>query len=464
MGMFDGLLGALPSLNIDLEDPQQMMKLQMAMGLLSGAPGQRKNAMADFSHGLQQGLLGSTQASLLHGRNQELAQHRQLTGIQIKQAEQAAADQAKFRSLFQPAPQQGPYEDSAPQQPPQMPQLAQEGGPPQQGPQGPSISLGGPKGMPPVAAPSGGPALSKASVSQRYNAIADQMEANGLPEKAAQYRDMALKLQPKLKDTQTLTDPQSGQRIRVNFFEDGTHAIVPFGPDQEKAHFADTGDKITPLNPFTGAPVGQAQQKQVSPDTIYTGGITKRGQNMVDARTRDANATNQTQITQDPNVGPLLVDKRTGRSVPVTDQSGAPIPSENVAKRSSGAKNVLTLLDQAEKHIGTATNSYVGAAVDTGARVAGYATEGAKSTASLKAIEGALLSQMPRMEGPQSNLDVQMYKQAAGSLGDPTIPRELKQEAIATIRQIQEKYAGNPGGSSATGKIRRYNASTGRIE
>lgn len=40
-------------------------------------------------------------------------------------------------------------------------------------------------------------------------------------------------------------------------------------------------------NPYTGAEIGQAVPIQVSPDTRFTGGITMRGQNMVDARARE---------------------------------------------------------------------------------------------------------------------------------------------------------------------------------
>jgi hypothetical protein len=173
-----------------------------------------------------------------------------------------------------------------------------------------------------------------------------------------------------------------------------------------------------------------------------------RGQNMSDTRAREANAINreaqQTQLVNDPVQGLLLVNKGTKTAVQAAGPDGKPIPSESSAKRVSGARRVLGLLDEAEKIIPGATGSYAGVAIDEAARAVGASTRGAENTGRLKAIEGSLLSEMPRMEGPQSNIDVAMYKQAAGDLGNPTVPRATKLAAIKTIRRIQSEYAGAP--------------------
>jgi RecA/RadA recombinase len=47
------------------------------------------------------------------------------------------------------------------------------------------------------------------------------------------------------------------------------------------------------------------------------------------------------------------------------------------------------------------------------------------------------------MEGPQSNIDVEMYRQAAGDIANPNIPADTRKAAIVTIRTLNEKYA-NP--------------------
>jgi hypothetical protein len=50
--------------------------------------------------------------------------------------------------------------------------------------------------------------------------------------------------------------------------------------------------------------------------------------------------------------------------------------------------------------------------------------------------------QMPRMEGPQSDKDVQLYKEMAGQIADPWIPKARKMAAVQTIDEIQSRYLG----------------------
>jgi hypothetical protein len=201
------------------------------------------------------------------------------------------------------------------------------------------------------------------------------------------------------------------------------------------------------VDKLTGAPTitGSIANTQ-SPDSAASVAATLRGQNMADARAREANSISkeaqQTQLVNDPVQGLLLVNKGTKTAVQAMGPNGQPIPSETSAKRTAGAKRVLDLLSEAEKLIPQATGSYAGAAADQAAKVVGIGTGGAQAGAQLKALEGAILAEMPRMEGPQSNLDVAMYKQAAGELGDPTTPGSIKRAALQTIRQIQTRYSG----------------------
>lgn len=109
--------------------------------------------------------------------------------------------------------------------------------------------------------------------------------------------------------------------------------------------------------------------------------------------------------------------------------------------RSRDADTAITLLDKAEKLIPQSTGSYVGHMVDEAASATGRATEGAKAVAALQAIAGQLTSRMPRMQGPQSDKDVLLYKQMAGDLGNPLVPRETRLSALQTIRDLQKKYA-----------------------
>lgn len=110
--------------------------------------------------------------------------------------------------------------------------------------------------------------------------------------------------------------------------------------------------------------------------------------------------------------------------------------------KQADAKDVLSLLDMAEPLIKKATGSYAGAGADMAANVFGFSTEGANAASQLQALEGMLVSKMPKMSGPQSDKDVLLYKQMAGQIGDPTVPASRKQAAMQTIRQINERYAG----------------------
>jgi len=112
------------------------------------------------------------------------------------------------------------------------------------------------------------------------------------------------------------------------------------------------------------------------------------------------------------------------------------------------AKESISLINQAEKLLDKATASLTGTGVDVLAGAVGLSTEGAKAAAQLKAIQGALVAKMPKMSGPQSDKDVLLYREMAGQIGDSTLPVDTRKAALETIRQIQERYAKVPEGSS----------------
>ena len=127
------------------------------------------------------------------------------------------------------------------------------------------------------------------------------------------------------------------------------------------------------------------------------------------------------------------------------DKAGGAAGTKGTAeeqKKVADAKDVLTILDTADGVLKDSTSSYVGAGIDQLARGVGYGTSGANAAARLKALEGLLVSKMPKMSGPQSDKDVLLYKQMAGQIGDSTLPISTRQSAIETIREINQRYAG----------------------
>lgn len=119
----------------------------------------------------------------------------------------------------------------------------------------------------------------------------------------------------------------------------------------------------------------------------------------------------------------------------------------DATQRKKDAQDTLRLLDAAEKILPNATGSAGGRLVDAAAASIGKSTTGAQATASLQTIAGQLTSKMPRMQGPQSDRDVELYKQMAGDLANPSLPVETRRAAAATIRELNQKYA--DGGAQA---------------
>lgn len=107
------------------------------------------------------------------------------------------------------------------------------------------------------------------------------------------------------------------------------------------------------------------------------------------------------------------------------------------------AKDVLSLLDEVDTLLPKATGSGVGRAIDSAGNLIGKSTEGAEATAQLKVLEGAIVSKMPKMSGPQSDKDVLLYREMAGQIADPSLPVSTRKKAAQTVRAIQNKYAGN---------------------
>jgi hypothetical protein len=119
-----------------------------------------------------------------------------------------------------------------------------------------------------------------------------------------------------------------------------------------------------------------------------------------------------------------------------------------VEKSAEQGKNVkradmmLSQIDTAESILksGKPTESGIGAAIDAAGRMVGVSNVGAQESAKLEALSGWLVANVPRMEGPQSNFDVQNYQTMAGKIGDKTVPIKERLAAVDTVKKLQQKY------------------------
>lgn len=136
------------------------------------------------------------------------------------------------------------------------------------------------------------------------------------------------------------------------------------------------------------------------------------------------------------------------------------------------ADQMIAQLNQAEELLKQKpTASGIGAVIDTAARAVGATSKGAQTAGQIEALSGWLVANVPRMEGPQSNFDVQNYQTMAGKIGDRTVPVAERQAALQEVKRLQEKYksinqdvAMPAAPTPAQGKVRRFNPATGMIE
>ncbi|MCF0075438.1 hypothetical protein LZD49_33475 [Dyadobacter sp. CY261] len=113
-------------------------------------------------------------------------------------------------------------------------------------------------------------------------------------------------------------------------------------------------------------------------------------------------------------------------------------------KKGVQANDVMSILDEADPLLNDATGSTIGAGVAAGKKIFGKSDKSTQANAALSVLEGRLISNIPRMEGPQSDKDVELYRKQAAKLSDPSVPADDKRAAIAAIRAINSKYTTNP--------------------
>lgn len=134
------------------------------------------------------------------------------------------------------------------------------------------------------------------------------------------------------------------------------------------------------------------------------------------------------------------------------------------SKLNAGVDRALQLLNSGP------TASVFGNLADKGLGAFGVSTPGGETAAQLETLSGWLVSNVPRMEGPQSNMDVINYQTMAGRIGDRNLPIGVRQKAAEEVKRLQNKYSELNGGpasetQSATPRATmRFNPQTGRLE
>lgn len=237
---------------------------------------------------------------------------------------------------------------------------------------------------------------------------------------------------------------RTGATIAASGRKGGTELLKMAEMMQPNTMAVDTGNGVVLIDKNTGQPVGnRTLQKGMSPEAAARLGLD--WQKLATDREQFDRTLSKPVYQDGAFVYPPSAE-RPGGAVQTTSLF-AP-PKGSAASQAKSAEKALALIDEAEKILPRATGSYLGAGVDAAAAAFGGATPGAQAAAQLKAIEGALMMAQPRMEGPQSNLDVALYERMAGMIGDATVPVNIRRSALQTIRTLHEKYAGSDGAKS----------------
>lgn len=121
---------------------------------------------------------------------------------------------------------------------------------------------------------------------------------------------------------------------------------------------------------------------------------------------------------------------------------------EENRKKSEQATNMVELIQKADSLLNDASSGLVETGVSLGKRAVGKSDATTQANEQLKLISGWLVSNVPRMEGPQSEFDVRNYQQMAGQVGDSTVPVEDRRAALKSLLELQKKYgaSGKSGG------------------
>jgi len=240
----------------------------------------------------------------------------------------------------------------------------------------------------------------------------------------------------------------------------------------DKAHFANTGGATVALDPYTGKTLGTVANTQ-SPDNAASVSATLRGQKLTNALGWANHQLGQNRLTFDQTQAGKPQYHEGQWVTPPSAMAAGQAVSAMATSGQKDAREALNLIETARQIIPKSTGSWLGAGVDQVGRVFGASTGGDTAAAQLKALEGALVSKMPKMTGPQSDKDVLLYKQMAGEIGDPTIPKSRKLAALQVIEEIQKRHAGTPATAPVTATPQvpapgvpglRWNPKTGTLD
>jgi hypothetical protein len=133
--------------------------------------------------------------------------------------------------------------------------------------------------------------------------------------------------------------------------------------------------------------------------------------------------------------------------------AGTPLVAE-VDKKVAQGQSMIELAQRAQEILPSATSGAISNLATMATDAAGIPTNKSAADGQLKVISAQLVSNVPRMEGPQSDADVKLYRQAAADVANGNIPYQTRIKSLNTIIELNQKYA-QGGAQPPKGAVRR---------
>lgn len=115
----------------------------------------------------------------------------------------------------------------------------------------------------------------------------------------------------------------------------------------------------------------------------------------------------------------------------------------NLAGKSVSAPEVMNLISQAYKILPQASSGRVSNIKTRVLSEAGRSTKQSEADAKLDVIAAGLTLNVPRMEGPQGVLDLQLYEKAAANVGKRNLPYKTREASLKQLEALTKKYIKN---------------------
>lgn len=292
MGLLDQFSG--------MSDEQTQGLLAAAAQMLQqSGPSLRPTGIGQILGGGMSAYQDSTAAARKRKLEEDAAkQSGLLRGLQIQEAQGGLQDHARARQdadrlrdfftkrQLAQSPAAAPGEAASPQLASAMP-----GGPM-------SPKLGGPDWMQDFQASQPAPAARAPQAKtgevgpyEQRMALADDLRAQGFHVQADAQEAAALKFKPKFANEPRTVRGPDGKPMLVQMADDGTVRPIEGGYGvAEKLNFQSIGGKTLGLDPYSGAASASFAHTQ-TPDSLASNALTRRGQDMTDARAREFNDT-----------------------------------------------------------------------------------------------------------------------------------------------------------------------------